>query len=169
MAELRPYRSGDWDAFLALDLETGMVGMPPERHEAYRARWPDLLRGKLGFGEAGPTRPGEALWVLEEAGEYAGHLWVSEQEDLFSGARSLFVTTVAVDARFRGRGLGRVLMEHAERIARERGLPAIGLGVAAANPGAISLYEKLGYATARLAMTKRITPASGALEPLGRG
>lgn len=71
---IRPYRPGDWEAFLALDLETGALGLGPAEREAFRARWPALLRGKLGFADAGPTLNGGALFVLEEQGEYAGHL-----------------------------------------------------------------------------------------------
>jgi ribosomal protein S18 acetylase RimI-like enzyme len=153
---IRPYRPGDWEAFLALDLETGALGLGPAEREAFRARWPALLRGKLGFADDGPTQNAGALFVLEEQGEYAGHLWVSEQEDLFSGERSLFVATIAVDARFRGRGFGRLLMQHAELVARERGLGSVVLGVVSDNAPAISLYESLGYATTRRSMRKRL-------------
>jgi ribosomal protein S18 acetylase RimI-like enzyme len=156
---IRPYRAGDRDAFLALDLETGAVGLSPESRERYLARWPALLRDKVGFSEVkGPTLNAGALYVLEEEGEYAGHLWVTEQEDFFTGERALFATTVAVSERFRGRGFGRRLMEHAEAVARERGLGVVNLGVAETNSTAIALYERLGYATTRRSMVKRLEP-----------
>lgn len=81
---------------------------------------------------------------------------MSEQEDLFSGERSLFVATIAVDGRFRGRGFGRLLMQHAEQVARERGLRSIVLGVVDDNAPAISHYEALGYRTTRRSMQKRL-------------
>jgi GNAT superfamily N-acetyltransferase len=48
----------------------------------------------------------------------------------------------------RGRGIGRKLVETAESIVATRGLPTLGLEVAAANPhtaAARTLYERLGY------------------------
>jgi ribosomal protein S18 acetylase RimI-like enzyme len=159
VATVRPYRAEDWAAFLALDLETGLVNLrtaSAETQQAFRHRWPVLLRDRLGFGETGPTQNAAALFVLDEGGDYAGHLWVTEQEDFFTGARALFVTTVAVVERFRGRGFGQLLMAHAEHVARDRGLRSVSLGVAADNGGAIALYEKLGYATTRRAMVKHL-------------
>ncbi len=74
------------------------------------------------------------LYVLEDgAGEYAGHLWLTEQVDFFTASKSLFVTTVAIAKKFRGRGWGRYLMRKAVKEARERGLTSVGLGVDADN------------------------------------
>ncbi|MBB4742969.1 GNAT superfamily N-acetyltransferase [Actinoplanes octamycinicus] len=44
-----------------------------------------------------------------------------------------------------GRGVGTALLAEAERRARHRGLPLIGLGVADDNPRAAALYLRLGY------------------------
>lgn len=47
--------------------------------------------------------------------------------------------------RFRGAGLGRRLMQEAERHARSNGIRRLLLGVYNRNAAAISFYEKLGY------------------------
>jgi ribosomal protein S18 acetylase RimI-like enzyme len=47
--------------------------------------------------------------------------------------------------RVRGRGLGRVLVERLLRTLRDRGSPAVHLGVAADNPNAIAFYRHLGF------------------------
>ncbi|MFC7307652.1 GNAT family N-acetyltransferase [Streptomyces monticola] len=52
---------------------------------------------------------------------------------------------LGVAAELRSRGIGSALIRAAEELARERGLPAIGLGVDTANPRAAALYERLGY------------------------
>lgn len=46
---------------------------------------------------------------------------------------------------YRSMGLGSLLIEAFERLARERGHRRIGLGVTYANPGAFALYQRLGY------------------------
>jgi ribosomal protein S18 acetylase RimI-like enzyme len=45
----------------------------------------------------------------------------------------------------RRRGVGTCLMEAAERLARLRAVPWLGLGVGVDNPEATALYESLGY------------------------
>ena len=161
MPTLRRYRATDWDAFLALDLVTGTATLryasEPER-EVFRARWPQVLRERYGWTDDGPTADGAAVWVLEEEGAYAGHLWLSEQLDVLTGVRRLWITTMAIAAPYRSRGWARLLMEHAEREAAARGLEGIGLSVDADNVVARKLYEELGFETVRLRMVKTRKP-----------
>ena len=53
---------------------------------------------------------------------------------------------LAVAPRFRGRGYGRALVEHVERLLLERGCPKVGLLVRNSNPEAVAFYRRLGYA-----------------------
>ncbi len=157
---LRKYCSRDWDSFVALDLETGLAGMSqasPAKKKVFAARWPKFLKSTYKWSASGPTTNASALYVIEDgAGEYAGHLWLTEQVDFFTGTKTLFVTTVAIAAKFRGRGWGLYLMKKAEKEARARGLNSVGLGVDAGNIQACKLYAKLGFRTTRLAMVKSI-------------
>jgi ribosomal protein S18 acetylase RimI-like enzyme len=52
---------------------------------------------------------------------------------------------LAVAPPFRGRGLGRALVEHVERLLHERGCPKVNLQVRATNPAAVAFYRRLGY------------------------
>ena len=60
-----------------------------------------------------------------------------------SGIARLY--SIAVDHAARGRGIAKALLRAAERGARVRGCERLRLEVNQANPGAIALYEKLGY------------------------
>ena len=53
---------------------------------------------------------------------------------------------LAVAPRFRGRGLGRLLVAEVERLLLERGCPKVNLQVRASNPEAVAFYRRLGYA-----------------------
>jgi [ribosomal protein S18]-alanine N-acetyltransferase len=55
-----------------------------------------------------------------------------------------WVATIAVDPRFRLRGVGRALLHACEK---ELGVPRVRLTVRASNQGAINMYEKEGYQT----------------------
>lgn len=155
---IRPYRPEDWDSFLALDLETGLQTLryvPPEQREAFKQRWPTVLKTRFGWSDTGPTAHKSVLYVLEDdSGAYAGHLWLSEQEDLYTGFTRLWITTVAIVAKYRSRGWGRLLMERALEEARARGLHSVGLDVDADNVVARKLYEEMGFTTVRLNMVK---------------
>lgn len=157
MAQLRPYRESDWDAFLALDIETGLISLryaPEEDREAFQKRWPDVLRERYQWSATGPTTDKAALWVLEDDdGSYAGHLWLREQEDPLTGVLQLWVVTMAIVARYRSRGYGRLLAERAMEEARTRGIRSIGLEVDADNVVARKLYEEIGFQTVKLRMT----------------
>jgi ribosomal protein S18 acetylase RimI-like enzyme len=160
MPRLRNYQATDWDDFLALDIETGLAtmrGATEEERALYCSRWPAVLRGRYGWGDEGPTADKSVLYVLEDDdGGYAGHLWLSEQEDVRTGIPKLWVTTMAVVQKHRSRGWGRMLVERVEEEARSRGLTRIGLGVDADNVVARKLYEEMGFETVRLRMVKSL-------------
>jgi ribosomal protein S18 acetylase RimI-like enzyme len=55
------------------------------------------------------------------------------------------VLSIATDPDLHGGGVGRLLMAETERIARERGVPEMGLSVHPSNHQAIRFYEGLGW------------------------
>lgn len=157
---MRKYRESDWDDFVALDIETGLLTLryaSDDERNRYRERWPAELRARYGWGAEGPNLDKAVLYVLEDDdGHYAGHLWLSEQDDVRTGIPRLWVTTMAVVQKHRSRGWGRLLVEKAEEEARARGLRGIGLGVDADNVVARKLYEEMGFETVRLRMIRNL-------------
>jgi ribosomal protein S18 acetylase RimI-like enzyme len=64
---------------------------------------------------------------------------------------------LAVAPRFRGRGLGRLLVVEVERLLLERGCPKVNLQVRATNLEAVAFYRRLGYAQEEsISMGKRL-------------
>lgn len=56
-----------------------------------------------------------------------------------------WINYLAVSPPLQKGGLGRQLMDHAERLLRERGCPKINLQVRTSNRGVIAFYERLGF------------------------
>lgn len=56
-----------------------------------------------------------------------------------------YIDTVCVDPRFRGKGIGSLLLKHAEVVAREEESTKLALNVEIEKESAIRLYERLGY------------------------
>jgi ribosomal protein S18 acetylase RimI-like enzyme len=79
------------------------------------------------------------VFVLEERGRLRGVL------ELIPGEDHLLIENVAVATDAQGRGIGQILMGHAEAVARERGLPQLRLYTNERFAANIQLYEKLGY------------------------
>ena len=72
---------------------------------------------------------------------------------------------IAVHPAARGTGLGRLVMEYLEAMARHRGAPAIRLRVHEDNARAIALYERRGYAMQADAGDARLLVGMKSLEP----
>jgi ribosomal protein S18 acetylase RimI-like enzyme len=98
----------------------------------------------------------ETKLFLAKVGETpAGFLlFIDFLPDDVTGRPQGFIAYMAVEEAFRGRGIGRALLDAAEAHAREKGLPAIALMVTEANRGAASLYGKAGYVVERLLLCK---------------
>lgn len=160
MPNLRPYAPKDWPQFVALEMETQLdsLGDSTEQERAtLRERFSALLDVKMGFSKNGFRRPGAELWILEgEAGEYLGHLWLSMRDDARHGTPTLQVTTMGIVREGRGKNYGRLLMQKAEQVAKDRGIEVIALEVAGNNRRARDMFKDLGYETIRRTMHKRL-------------
>jgi ribosomal protein S18 acetylase RimI-like enzyme len=110
-----------------------------ERHVA-RAFDPDHIARQLGDERI------ELSWVLDGDHPVAflklNHGDAQTEADLTEG---LEVEQVYVRATHHGRGLGRLLLEHAIARARAEGLAFVWLGVWEENTNAIAVYERLGF------------------------
>lgn len=58
---------------------------------------------------------------------------------------SLYICNMSVLPEFRGRGLGKALMQRAIQLSQEQGFAKAALDVDITNSSAIALYEKLGF------------------------
>jgi len=78
-------------------------------------------------------------WVVEVDGAVAGFVLLVEEEG------RMLLENVAVLPRLHGRGLGRLLLEHAERRTAELGLDRIRLHTHVTMVENQALYERTGY------------------------
>lgn len=82
---------------------------------------------------------------------------LEEDHCLLQQLRYARVGTLCVAEAMRGRGIGRALMEHAQRWASSCGAAEMRLEVWNFNLTAVRLYEELGYELRSLAMSKPIS------------
>jgi ribosomal protein S18 acetylase RimI-like enzyme len=102
------------------------------------------------------ARPSNVIFIAEVDRERAGLLWFGPNRNLVTGEEEGWIYNVTVMPAYRGRGLGRMLMQHAESYAREQGYAVIGLMVAVHNSVARALYHRLDYQESNILMRKQL-------------
>jgi ribosomal protein S18 acetylase RimI-like enzyme len=129
--EIRPLREDELDAFI----QQMPYGRPPEVH---RER---LLMQQLG----------EGLYLAAWRGdEPVGHIilrWEGTLREPMASrlADCSHIGDFFVVPHYRSVGIGNLMMDRCETLARERGYTSIGLSVATTNTRARALYERRGY------------------------
>ena len=118
---LRPMTEDDLDAVMAIETASYTT---PWKAEHFR----DELAARFSW----PL-------VADEEGNVVGYVCLMS---LFEEAQIL---NIAVSPGQRGRGIARMMMEGAIRLAREKGAEKVALEVRASNAAAISLYGQLGF------------------------
>lgn len=108
--------------------------------EAY-APWISILGGRpLPMTEDyAPRIAHQDVWLVECDGEAAGVLVLEPAAD------HLAIFSLAVPPRHQNRGIGRWMLDAAERLARTSGLPELRLYTNARMDRNIALYQHVGY------------------------
>lgn len=132
-----------------------IVGLIQELNEVEADVSGDRRRGRAAAEAYYPiflerlARAEGRLVVAEAGGEIAGMMgFVVHTGDVYVEERLRrhgHVTELVVAPSWRGRGIGRMLLAEAERLARELGLPRLSIGVLAGNDGAERLYRATGF------------------------
>jgi ribosomal protein S18 acetylase RimI-like enzyme len=71
--------------------------------------------------------------------------WIGGRATPRPREHSLYIDALATDPSFRRRGAARALLDEAERVAGELGLPAVSLDTSMDNEGARALYATAGF------------------------
>jgi ribosomal protein S18 acetylase RimI-like enzyme len=102
------------------------------------------------------------LFVAELEGQLVGFVNVLVRDappiSLFVPRRLAIVDNLAVSGSFRRTGIGRALMQKAERWAAARGASALELNVYEFNREATAFYRALGYEPLSRRMSRPLTP-----------
>lgn len=89
--------------------------------------------------------PASRVAVAEAGGEVIGFVAFHVVPRFETDDRFVRIVTLVVDPGVRERGIGRLLMAEAERVAREEGAAFLEITAGHHRPEARQLYESLGY------------------------
>jgi DNA-binding MarR family transcriptional regulator/ribosomal protein S18 acetylase RimI-like enzyme len=97
---------------------------------------------------AAPAAPPKALWIAEQGGEVAGSIYILPAA-ASEGEGTAQLRMLYVEPAFRGRGVGRRLVDEAVRFSREAGYRRIILWTQDCLSSARRVYQKAGFELAR--------------------
>ena len=140
-------RFANTDAAAARDLfiRVNRLLAPPQMKEAFETYIASAIAEEIGrIAEYYAARRG-SFWVAEDSGRLAGMIWVQPSAHPVTEKPDWLVINVAVAEPFQRHGIGKRLMDHAQREARAAGARRMRLFVAAENTAAVTLYHALGY------------------------
>ncbi len=143
MIKIRDFTAEDADKVCGFKRESARVNFPGCQFD--EAMFRDLIMKSF---RSFPER----IKVAEDGGTVVGYIWFK----VIRSATGVFgrIEHIFVDESWRGKGLGKMLMETAEEYFRKRGVKKVKLTVTTANRKAIKLYSEMGYETRRYKMEK---------------
>jgi len=100
------------------------------------------------------SKPGAQAFVATIDGQACGIISVYPDKDYFTDHPRAYVDNLAVAQESEGKGVGRALLDHVERWARDQGFREVVLDVFAGNQRAIAFYERQGYRPDHIRMAK---------------
>lgn len=109
----------------------------------------------------GTATKGHFLYKVRDESIQAtvGNLWLAVLDS--SVGRSVWVYDILIHKEFRRQGYGAITLGLLEEKAREMGAGSVGLHVFGHNDAARALYEKTGYETTSIVMSKRLGADEG--------
>lgn len=109
-----------------------------------------------GLLARGTDTEGHYLYLLRDrsTGQEVGVVWLAVQDT--GAGRSVWIYDIQIHEPFRRRGHGTQALRSVEKRAAELGAQKVELHVFGHNPGARALYERSGFATTSVVMSKRL-------------
>ncbi|MBI5929546.1 MAG: GNAT family N-acetyltransferase [Chloroflexi bacterium] len=124
--------------------------------------WPEdkaLELSKAEFDQLlpnGVNSPDQYLFSIfdETKGQNVGAIWFAVRGE--GGNKSAWIYDLLIHEQFRRQGYATQAMLTLEDEVKKLGLSTIGLHVFGHNPSAYALYQKIGYATTNIIMSKKV-------------
>jgi len=92
-----------------------------------------------------------SLYVADLDNTIVGFILIGPTKEFFSLKKRMFVYAIYCDPKYRGLGIGRMLMDKAKIVALESGMDEVWLTVTESND-AVEFYKRIGYKTCRRTM-----------------
>ena len=157
MIDIRPYQASDVPSILTLlaQLQAVELAYQPARKSAPAVGANDIWEETTKFLADGKADVLVASAEGKVIGVGIGYETVSGDQSLALAARRVgYVSDLVVDAAWRGKGIGRAVLQDLMECFRKRGLKTARIGAIIENQGAIRLYQEMGFSQVSVAMER---------------
>jgi putative acetyltransferase len=141
---IRRFEERDAPAVRTLFIEVNRELAPEAMREAFERYIAQSLAEEIDRVAAYYAERRGSFWVAEEAGAIIGTFGLERVDEHAAELRRMYVARAA-----RRRGLGRMMLVHAERTCREAGYDRLVLSTAELQQAALGLYRASGYRLVR--------------------
>jgi ribosomal protein S18 acetylase RimI-like enzyme len=135
-------------------VETGWTTVlaESERKELDKEKW---TKHMLELFNKLSRRETNKIFVAEDENHaFLGYLWVGEGSSMMTELKHGYISDLFVKEEFRGKGIGKMLLEKAQSYCREKRYSRILLMVSVNNETAKRLYDKMGFKAEQTYMAK---------------
>lgn len=140
--QIRPFNATDIDFIESLIPRFSEFELP---HWRTKTEIDSINLKSLQEAMKTPDRNSAIFIAVDENENRAGFIHLQLQADYFNAKKAAYISDIAVDSKFEGRGVGRILLDKAREWANEQECSLISLYVFANNMRARKIYEKLGF------------------------
>ena len=155
--EVREATEDDWPWMKECAFEATVLTLGPER--AARVDKAAIM-GSIEYHferfSTSQEHSTKAFVAWKEEGKRIGFIWVGTFRNLYTMEPEVRIIDLYIQNEFRGRNVGRRLIEKGEQYARSIGIKRMALSVGAHNSMAKVLYDSMGYAAETMQMGKEL-------------
>lgn len=138
-------KAGEDDlGFIADGIRESVLASVPPVESGLSDLWMDATV-VMALESLSNRRMDDEVFIACDGDERVGSLWLGRSRDQYTCEETGYILGIHVVEGHRRRGIGRMLVRHAETWCRERGLISLALDVGAFNTSADSLYRGMGY------------------------
>jgi GNAT superfamily N-acetyltransferase len=141
---IRRFAESDQAAVRDLFIRVNHELAPPDLRDAFEGYIARSLTDEIGRLAAYYASKSGAFFVAYDGDTLAGMFGLEGLGSAEAELRRMYT-----DTRYRGSGLAREMLTHAEQICREAGTPALALSTSELQPAALAFYRKSGYRLVR--------------------
>ena len=137
----------------------------------HRESYPDRFRPHSGGGRSPHSlikemaEPSSEYWVAVRSGKVLGLAFYMHREipthPLMKPESYLLLDMLVVDPAYHRKGVGKMLVEHAQQRAKEEGYPRVEIKVYDNNQSALDFYGSMGYQTLTRTLELKLDGSGG--------
>jgi ribosomal protein S18 acetylase RimI-like enzyme len=131
-------------------------------YEKYRQKWLSTPQPESYLSHLAKTMKDERTIaeILEDDGAVVGYLWVTLEDVEGYGITTASIMDIIVAPDYQRRGIGLMILTHAEKLAKERGAALLRSDTGIENIASQRLHEKFGFKTYRIHYEKVLRDVS---------